>query len=84
MYTPSDKWLILEGEPVDQKLYQQAVGSLMFLQTATRPDLSFSVNQVARFMHDPRESHWTAVKRILRYLIHTQELKFMTKTSQIN
>ena len=79
MYTPSDKWLILEGESVNQKLYQQAVGSLMFLQTATRPDLSFAVNQVARFMHDPRESHWKAVLRIFRYLKHTQDLELTYK-----
>ena len=84
MYTPSEKWLTLEGEPVDQKLYQQAVGSLMFLQTATRPDLSFSVNQVARFMHDPREPHWVAVKRILRYLVHSQELKLVYNKKKPN
>ena len=35
-------------------------------------------------MHDPRESHWTAVKRILRYLIHTQELKLVYNKNQTN
>eukprot|EP00253_Pinus_taeda_P003836 PITA_03836 len=34
----------------------------------THPDLSFAVGLVARFMQNPRESHWKAAKRILRYV----------------
>nr|XP_034889400.1 uncharacterized mitochondrial protein AtMg00810-like [Populus alba] len=34
----------------------------------TRPDISFAVNKVCQFMHQPTDEHWTAVKRILRYL----------------
>ena len=36
--------------------------------TITRPEISFSVNKVCLFMSKPFEQHWTAVKRILRYL----------------
>eukprot|EP00253_Pinus_taeda_P029311 PITA_29311 len=36
--------------------------------THTRPDLSFVVGLVARFLQNPRESHWKAAKRILRYV----------------
>eukprot|EP00253_Pinus_taeda_P025371 PITA_25371 len=36
--------------------------------THTRPDLSFVVGLVARFMKNPRESHWKVAKRILRYV----------------
>jgi len=36
--------------------------------THTRPDLSFAVGLVARFLQNPRESHWKAAKRILRYV----------------
>eukprot|EP00253_Pinus_taeda_P005986 PITA_05986 len=43
------------------------LGKLLYL-THTRPDLSFAVGPVARFMQNPRESHWKAAKRILRYV----------------
>ncbi|KAH9292456.1 hypothetical protein KI387_042361 [Taxus chinensis] len=52
---------------VDATLYRQLVGSLLYL-THTRPDITFAVNLVSRFSHEPHESHWQAAKRILRYL----------------
>eukprot|EP00253_Pinus_taeda_P003400 PITA_03400 len=52
---------------VDATLYLQLVGKLLYL-THTRPDLSFAVGLVARFLQNPRESHWKAAKRILRYV----------------
>lgn len=55
------------SKKVDQKIYRGMIGSLLYL-TATRPDIQFSICLCARFQSDPRESHLTAVKRILRYL----------------
>eukprot|EP00253_Pinus_taeda_P003505 PITA_03505 len=52
---------------VDATLYRQLVGKLLYL-THTRPDLSFVVGLVAQFVQTPRESHWKAAKRILRYV----------------
>ncbi|KAD5961904.1 hypothetical protein E3N88_13377 [Mikania micrantha] len=37
----------------------------------SRPDITFAVNKVCQFMHSPTENHWSAVKRILRYLQDT-------------
>jgi len=54
--------------------YRAAVGSLMFLSITTRPDISFSVNQAARFVTAPSMAHWRAVKRILMYVIGTKQL----------
>ena len=51
----------------DATLYRQLVGKLLYL-THTRPDLSFVVGLVARFMQNPRECHWKAAKRILCYV----------------
>ncbi|KAM1469282.1 hypothetical protein ACFXTO_040485 [Malus domestica] len=53
--------------------YRSLVGGLQYL-TWTRPDLSFAVNLVCQFMHCPRQAHFQAVKRILRYLKGTLSL----------
>ncbi|WVZ64230.1 LOW QUALITY PROTEIN: hypothetical protein U9M48_013788 [Paspalum notatum var. saurae] len=61
-----------DGKEVDQKVYRGMIGSLLYL-TATRPDIQFVVGLCARFPASPRESHRTAVKRILRYIKVTPE-----------
>jgi len=61
------------GEKVDETMFKQLVGSLMYL-TVTRPDLMYGVCLISRFMSNPRMSHWLAAKRILRYLKGTVEL----------
>jgi hypothetical protein len=43
------------------------VGALQYL-SFSRPDIAYAVQQVCLYMHDPREPHLNAVKRILRYL----------------
>ena len=51
---------------LDPSFYRSVVGALHYV-TITHPELSFAVNKVCQFMAS-LESHWTAVKRILRYL----------------
>ena len=53
---------------VDKKLYTSAVGSLLYLSTATRPDITYAVSNVAKYCAKPTKQHWLAVKRIMRYL----------------
>ena len=68
--TPIDPKLKLcagVGEPADKERYQRLVGRLIYL-SHTRPDISFAVSVVSRYMHDPRKSHMDAVYQILRYL----------------
>lgn len=48
--------------------YKEAVGSLLYAATHTRPDISFSVNCLSRYMDNPSPDHWSAVKRVFRYL----------------
>jgi hypothetical protein len=52
------------GKSADQKLYRSMIGSLLYL-TASRPDIMFSVCMCARFEANPKESHLSALKRIL-------------------
>ncbi|GJZ08769.1 ribonuclease H-like domain-containing protein [Tanacetum coccineum] len=57
-----------DGDPVfDPKLYRSLAGSLRYL-TFTRPDISYAVQHICLYMHDYREPHFSAVKRILRYV----------------
>ncbi|GBP48459.1 Retrovirus-related Pol polyprotein from transposon TNT 1-94 [Eumeta japonica] len=51
--------------------YREAVGSLMHVAIVSRPDVMFAVNLVSRFLNCYDESHWTAVKKILKYLKDT-------------
>ena len=52
---------------------RSAIGSLNHLAQTTRPDISLAVHQCARFCNNPKQAHFTAVKRIVRYLIKTQD-----------
>nr|GEY92436.1 ribonuclease H-like domain-containing protein [Tanacetum cinerariifolium] len=74
--TPIDteKKLGPEGSPItDPTLYRSLAGSLQYL-TFTRPDLSYAVQQLCLYMHDPREPHLNAMKHVLRYLQGTTDL----------
>ena len=59
---------------VDPKLYRSMIGSLLYL-TASRLDIAFSVGVCARFQAAPKESHLTAVKRIIRYINGTSDYR---------
>jgi len=57
-----------EGTPVtDPTTYRSLVGALQYL-TFTQSNITYAVQQICLHMHDPREPHLTALKRILRYL----------------
>ncbi|KAL0533972.1 hypothetical protein IC582_028248 [Cucumis melo] len=55
---------------IDLIMYRQLVGSLIY-PTLTRPDISYSVRVVSRYMQKPKKPHLEAVRRILRYLRRT-------------
>ena len=67
----SDKYVC---DAKTQANYRTLLGELMYLMVQTRPDLAYSVSRLAQFMSNPREEHWTALKRVLRYLQSTREL----------
>lgn len=55
--------------------YQRAVGSLLYLVQATRPDLAHVVGVISRFNQSYEECHWNMVKRVLRYVRGTKDLR---------
>jgi hypothetical protein len=66
--------LSADGDPVsDATDFRSLAGALQYL-TFTRPDISYVVQQICLHMHDPREPHLAALKRILRYIRGTLDL----------
>ncbi|GJT60850.1 putative RNA-directed DNA polymerase [Tanacetum coccineum] len=60
--------------------YQQVVGSLQYV-TLSWPNIAFAVNKVCQYMHALTENHWSAAKRILRYLHGTVEHGILIRRS---
>ncbi|GJV88397.1 ribonuclease H-like domain-containing protein [Tanacetum coccineum] len=70
-----------DGDPVsDPTLYRSLAGSLQYL-TFTRPDISYAVQQVCLYMHDPREPHFLSLKRILWYVRGTLDYRLQLFSS---
>ena len=57
--------------------YINAVGSLLYLATMTRPDIAFAAGVLARFNANPGKAHWAAVKHVFRYLKGTMDLRLV-------
>ncbi|XP_050946899.1 secreted RxLR effector protein 161-like [Cucumis melo] len=76
------KFYMHEGKDlVDPIMYRQLVGSLIYL-TLTRPDISYSVAVVSRYMPKPKKPQLETVRRILRYLRRTTEYGLLYKKGQ--
>jgi hypothetical protein len=75
MLAPMESRLKLSKEStapaVNATEYRRIIGGLRYL-IHTRPDLSFVVGYLSRFMESPHEDHLTAVKRMLRYVAGTR------------
>jgi len=72
----TEKLSAVEGTtlgPDDSTKYRSLVGALQYL-TLTQPDICFAVNKVCQYLHAPTTVHWSAVKRILRYVRGTMNL----------
>ena len=54
--------------------YYLVMGSLMYAQVCTRPDIAFFVNMLSKYLNDPGQSHRKAAKKVLRYLQGTKDL----------
>ena len=63
----------LERKQMETIPYASVVGSLMYAQICTRPDISFTVGMLGRYQSNPGLDHWKAAKKVLRYLQGTKE-----------
>ena len=61
-----------EGDPKGDWPYREAVGSLMWLLTMTRPDISNAVRAVAHHSHNPTDRRWKSVLKTMSYLHGTK------------
>ena len=68
----------MNSPPTNLHHYCKLVGKLIFL-TTTRPDLSYAVSIVSKYMATPQLAHLDAVKHILRYLQHTSDYGLLYK-----
>ncbi|RVX12033.1 Retrovirus-related Pol polyprotein from transposon TNT 1-94 [Vitis vinifera] len=63
----------LESQEMQKIPYASAVGSLMYAQVCTRPDIAYIVGMLGRYLSNPGMDHWRAAKRVMRYLQRTKE-----------
>jgi hypothetical protein len=72
--TPYDASLVLRKNlriMVDHLRYSHIIGSLMYLASATRPDIAYVISKLSRFVSNPGSEHWHALERVMRYLVGT-------------
>ena len=62
-----------KGKFIESSMYKGMIGSLLYL-TANRPDIMYSECLCARYQSCPKESHLSALKRILKYLKGTMDI----------
>ena len=60
-----------ERKQMDDKPYRPILGSVMWGQLSTRPDLSFAVSLLARFQSNPGLDHWNALMHVIGYIKNT-------------
>ena len=54
------------SDPVDSRRYREISGSLIYVMTCTRLDLSYTVAKLSQYPSEPRQQHWVAAKHILK------------------
>lgn len=80
--TPMEKALQIDDDKIaTNQPYRELLGSLMYLMLCVRPDICYYIGYMGRFQQNPTESHWKALKRILRCIKGTKKMKMQFKSS---
>ncbi|KAL2087987.1 hypothetical protein ACEWY4_016815 [Coilia grayii] len=77
IYTDGDEKLS------DPRKYREVVGSLIYLTSCTRPDMSYVVSKLSQYFSEPTEQQWTTVKHVLKYLKGTDEMLCYRKCVEV-
>ena len=83
--TPQDLGMKLsknEGERIETKRYQAAIGGLTYAVCVTRPDLAAALSSLNQYSLNPSQEHWKAVKRVFRYIKGTLAYGLLYQSSQ--
>jgi hypothetical protein len=72
----------LEIQEMQKIPYASVVGSLMYAQVCTRPDIAYIVGVLGRYLSNPGMDHWKAAKRVLRYLKRTRDYMLTYRRSE--
>lgn len=62
--------------------YQEAIGCIMYAAQISRPDICFAASALSRYNINHGRAHWIAVKRVLRYLKGTIELRLTFRANE--
>lgn len=68
--TPSEQKFeyVNDEDFADSRKYREAVGSLIYIMMCTRPDICWIITKLSQYLSKPLQSHWIAMKQVLRYL----------------
>jgi hypothetical protein len=72
----------LERKNMENVPYASLVGSLMYAQVCTRPDISFAINMLSRYQSNAGYEHWVAGKKVMRYLMGTRNHMLVYKRNE--
>ena len=61
--------------------YASTIGSLMYAQVCTRPDIAYIVGMLGRYLSNPGNDHWIAAKHVMRYLQRTKDYMLTYRNS---
>jgi phosphopantetheinyl transferase (holo-ACP synthase) len=87
--TPLNAGILLspltDDEPEHESTtYRSLVGGLLYIANCTRPDISFAVGMLCRYMSKPGKEHLSAAKSVLKYLAGSLSLGLLYKRNQFN
>lgn len=81
MKTPMEANFSVNNEDVLDVPFKELIGSLLYISMNTRPDITYAVSYLSRFLVKPTEQAWKAGKRILRYLKATSDKALIYRKS---
>ncbi|GMK58857.1 hypothetical protein CspeluHIS016_0602990 [Cutaneotrichosporon spelunceum] len=74
---PTGEQPMVADAAIDQRHFQEIVGSILWLAGTSRPDVAFAASLLGRHSHAPGEEIWAIAKRVLAYLYHTRDKKLV-------